>query len=294
MTAIRPGLKARGLKLPPVLLASIGVFLLTAMDAVVKGQMQEHPVVVSIFLRFALGGLVALATLAWVRPPRPSRPELVANLIRVPLVVVTAGSFFFAISRLPLAEAIGLSFMAPAFIAVLGVLLLKEKLDASILIALAAGFAGMAAMLWPKLEEGLSGSTIGVAAALFSALSYAVNIILLRRLALRQHPATIVAFQNVGPAILLAPFALWWWSSPGAGDLAMFLLAGLLGVMGHLVLTFAFSRADASRLAPTEFTALVWAALLGFLAFGEVPTIHIWVGSALIVAGSLALAWRKT
>ena len=191
MSAIRPGLKARGLQLSPVLLASIGVFLLTAMDAVVKGQMQEHPVVVSIFLRFTMGGLVALAVLASLRPPRPSRPELIANLIRVPLVVVTAGSFFFAVSRLPLAEAIGLSFIAPAFIAILGVLLLKERLDASILIALAAGFAGMAAMLWPKLEEGMSGSTIGVAAALFSALSYAGNIILLRRLALKQHPATI-------------------------------------------------------------------------------------------------------
>jgi drug/metabolite transporter (DMT)-like permease len=286
-------IKARGLALPPVLLATLGVFLLTAMDAVVKGQMLAHPVIVSVFLRFAMGGAIAICVVLWLRPPRPTAPEIRANLVRVPLVVVTAGSFFFAISLLPLAEAIGLSFLAPVFIAVLGVVLLRERLDPSILIALLAGFGGMAVMLWPKLQAGVDGSTLGVAAALFSAFAYAFNIILLRRLAVNQHPATIVAFQNIGPALLLAPFALWAWSQPDAADLVMFALAGLLGVAGHLVLTFAFSRANASRLAPTEYTALVWAAIIGFTFFGEVPTFFTLAGSALIVAGSLALGRKR-
>lgn len=292
MIAILSSLKARGLSLPPVLQAIIGVFLLTSMDAVVKAQMQAHPVSVSVFMRFATGGVIAMLAVAILRPPRPTGAEVTANLLRVPIVVVTAGSFFVAISLLPLAEAIGLSFLAPVFIAGLGVLLLKERLDASIFVALGAGFAGMAVMLWPKLQAGVDGSTLGVAAALFSALSYAVNIILLRKLAVNQHPATIVAFQNIGPAIVLAPLAWWHWSSPGAPDLAMYTLAGLLGVAGHLILTFAFSRANASRLAPTEYTALVWAALIGFVAFAEVPTLYTFAGSALIVAGSLALGRR--
>ncbi len=283
---------ARVAAMPPVLMATLGIFLLTGMDAVVKGQMHTHPVVVSIFLRFVMGGLVALATLAWLAPPKPTGPEIRANLLRVPLVVLTAGSFFYSISQLPLAEAISLSFIAPAFIAVLGVVLLKEKLDRNILLALAAGFVGMLVMLFPKLQEGVTGSTLGVIAALFSAFAYAFNIILLRRLAVNQHPATIVAFQNWGPAVLLLPFALWFWSSPSGSDLAMFLLAGLLGTSGHLLLTFAFSRANASRLAPTEYTSLVWAAIIGFTVFGEVPTLYTFAGSALIVLGAFTLARR--
>jgi S-adenosylmethionine uptake transporter len=278
--------------MPPVLMATLGIFLLTGMDAVVKAQMQTHPVVVSIFLRFVMGGLVALVALAWLAPPRPTGPEIRANLLRVPLVVLTAGSFFYSISQLPLAEAISLSFLAPAFIAVLGVVLLKEKLDRNILLALAAGFAGMLVMLLPKLQEGITGSTLGVIAALFSAFAYAFNIILLRRLAVNQHPATIVAFQNWGPAVLLLPAAVWFWSSPDRADLAMFLLSGLLGTSGHLLLTYAFSRANASRLAPTEYTSLVWAAIIGFTMFGEVPTLYTFAGAALIVLGAFTLARR--
>ena len=292
MSAPRAGLLARMAAMPPVLMATLGIFLLTGMDAVVKAQMQTHPVVVSIFLRFVMGGLVALVALAWLAPPRPTGPEIRANLLRVPLVVLTAGSFFYSISQLPLAEAISLSFLAPAFIAVLGVLLLKEKLDRNILLALAAGFAGMLVMLLPKLQEGITGSTLGVIAALFSAFAYAFNIILLRRLAVNQHPATIVAFQNWGPAVLLLPAAVWFWSSPDRADLAMFLLSGLLGTSGHLLLTYAFSRANASRLAPTEYTSLVWAAIIGFTMFGEVPTLYTFAGAALIVLGAFTLARR--
>ncbi|MGL4439643.1 MAG: DMT family transporter [Bosea sp. (in: a-proteobacteria)] len=285
-------LKQRILGLPPLLLAIFGVFVLTCMDAVIKAQMQVHPVLVSVFLRFVMGGLVAIVVLIILKPPKPTKAETTANLLRVPLVVLTAGSFFFAISLLPLAEAISLSFLAPCFIAVLGVVWLKECIDRAIIVALVFGFCGMAVMLWPNIQTGQTSSTLGIGAALFSAFAYAVNIILLRKLAVNQHPATIVAFQNIGPALLLSPLALWQWSGPDVWDMAMFGLAGLLGVVGHLALTFAFSRANASRLAPTEYTSLVWAALIGFVAFAEVPTVYTWAGSALIIAGSLALMRR--
>lgn len=285
--------KQRILALPPLVLAVFGIFLLTCMDAVIKAQMQVHPVSVSVFMRFVAGGFVAMAVMAILKPPKPTHDEIRANLLRVPLVVLTASSFFLAVSLLPLAEAISLSFLAPCFIAVLGVVWLKERVDRSIIIALVFGFGGMAVMLWPNLQAGRAASTLGVTAALFSAFAYAVNIILLRRLALSQHPATIVAFQNVGPAVLLLPLAIWQWSSPTASDLAMFSLAGLFGVGGHLALTFAFARAAASRIAPTEYTSLVWAALIGFVAFSEVPTLYTLAGSALIIAGSLALARRS-
>lgn len=286
-------LRTRSLALPPFLLASIGILLLTAMDGVLKGLMDTHPVSVAVCLRFAMGGLVAAVAMIWLRPPRPTPAEIRANLLRVPLVVLTASSFFLAVSLLPLAEAIGLSFLAPCFIALLGVVWLKERPDKLIVLALVAGFLGMAVMLWPKLQAGVTGSTLGVAAALFSAFTYAVNIILLRQLAVKQHPATIVLFQNIGPALLMAPVAAWMWSYPDWAELGLFLFAGVLGTVGHLILTFAFSRADASSIAPAEYTSLVWAALIGFALFAEVPTVYTFAGSAMIIAGSMALGRRR-
>jgi S-adenosylmethionine uptake transporter len=291
------GFAARAAACPPLLLAVLGILSLTVMDAVMKAQMQQHPVVFSVFLRFACGGLIALAVLGFVRPAAPTPVEIRANLLRAPLVVLTAGSFFYSVSILPLAEAIGLSFMAPGFIALLGVLWLKERLDGAVIVALVAGLCGMLVMLWPQLGRGADAfgpdRLWGVAAALFSALSYAVNIILLRKLAVSQHPATIVAFQNAAPAALLLPAALWFWSWPDAGDLAQFMVAGALGVAGHLMLTSAFARANASVIAPTEYTSLVWAALIGALVFAEIPTLYTFAGAGLIVAGSLWLGRRR-
>jgi S-adenosylmethionine uptake transporter len=272
--------------------AAFGIALLTVMDAVVKGQMHHHPFIVALFMRFAMGGLCALAVLAIARPARPTRESLIGNTARVPLVVLTAGSFFYSISVLPLAEALTLSFLAPVFVALLGGLLLKEKIDKRILQALGFGLAGMLVMVWPRLQGHVSGAGLGVAAALFSAVSYAFNLILLRRIALREHPTVIVAFQTVGPALCLAVPAWYAFVPMSLGDLAIYLLAGALGVAGHLTLTSAYARATASRLAPIEYTALVWASLLGFFLFDEVPLYTTYLGALLIVAGAVAVSRR--
>jgi S-adenosylmethionine uptake transporter len=272
--------------------AALGIALLTVMDAVLKGQMRHHSFVMALFMRFLMGGLCALAVLAIVRPARPARTSVIGNLARVPLVVLTAGSFFYSISVLPLAEALTLSFLAPVFVALLGGLLLKEKIDRRILQALGFGLAGMLVMVWPRLQGHTSGAGLGVAAALFSAVSYAFNLILLRRIAVRDHPTVIVAFQNVGPALCLAVPAWFAFVPIGLADLAVYLGAGALGVAGHLTLTSAYARAAASRLAAIEYTALVWASLLGFLMFDEVPLYTTYLGALLIVAGTIAVSRR--
>ena len=278
------------MSLGPALRALLGIALLTAMDAVVKAQMQSHPFIVALFMRFAMGGVCALAVLAVLRPPVPTRASVIGNSIRVPVVVLTAGSFFYSISVLPLAEALTLAFLAPVFVALLGGVLLKEKLNARIWQALGFGIAGMLVMVWPRLQGQVSGAGLGVAAALFSAVTYAFNLILLRRIALKEHPAVIVAFQNCGPALLLAvPAALAFVPLTGH-DVLVYLAAGALGVAGHLMLTSAFARAEASRLAPLEYTALIWASGLGYAFFGEVPLITTYAGAVLIVAGAIAIS----
>lgn len=276
----------------PAFRAVLGIALLTAMDAVVKAQMQAHPFIVALFMRFAMGGLCALAVLAFVRPAMPTRQSVIGNSIRVPVVVLTAGSFFYSLSVLPLAEALTLAFLAPVFVALLGGLLLKERMDARVFQALGFGVAGMLVMVWPRLQGHVSGAGLGVAAALFSAVTYAFNLILLRRIAMKEHPAIIVAFQNCGPALVLAIPAALSFVPMTARDLLVYLAAGALGVAGHLTLTSAFARAEASRLAPLEYTALIWASLLGYFVFGEVPLVTTYAGAVLIVAGAVAISRR--
>lgn len=272
--------------------AVLGIALLTAMDAVIKAQMQQHPFLLALFMRFAMGGLCALAVLAFTRPAFPTRASLIGNAARVPVVILTAGSFFYSVSVLPLAEALTLSFLAPVFVALLGGLILKERLDGRILQALGFGLAGMLVMVWPRLQGGISGAELGVAAALFSAVSYAFNLILLRKIAVKEHPAIIVLFQNAGPALCLAWPAALAFVPMDQGDLLAYLGAGALGVAGHVLLTSAFARAPASRLAPIEYTALVWASLLGWFVFGEAPLLTTYAGALLIVAGAFAVSRR--
>jgi drug/metabolite transporter (DMT)-like permease len=278
--------------LRPYLYATLGIGLLTAMDGVVKELMLTLPFAQAVFLRFAMGALVALAVLAVVRPPRPTSASIRANLWRVPLVVATASTFFFSVRELPLAEAIALSFLSPLFVALFGLLLLKEHVDRRILIAIGFGLVGMLVMLSPKLAAGITGSTPGVLAALGAAVFYALNLILLRKIAQNEHGTIIVAFQNVGPATLLAVPAFMFWQPVSLQLWGLAFLGGLLAVSGHLLVTRAFALATAARVATTEYTALIWASLVGFVAFGEKPALVTYLGAAFIIAGAWIVSRR--
>ena len=118
------------------------------------------------------------------------------------------------------------------------------------------------------------------------------GLVLLRARAQRDPIAYIVFLQNLGAALILAPGAYAVWQVPSRSDLAFFALIGMLGVGGHFLLTSAFARAEAARLASLEYTALIWAALLGYAFFDEVPTLGTALGAALIVAGAFAASRR--
>ena len=126
----------------PVLRAIAGIAVLSVMDAVIKGMAAHYQVFQVTFLRFACGSLVAACVVAVMRPGWPTREAARANAMRSVVAVLTACSFFYALGELPLAETLILSFLAPTFIALFGMLLLKEPVDARIVWALAVGFVG--------------------------------------------------------------------------------------------------------------------------------------------------------
>lgn len=278
----------------PALLATLGVGVLSAMDAMIKHVAERHHTFEIAFLRYALGLIFVAAAVAFVRPGWPSRESLIVNGSRSFIVALTATCFFYALGALPLAETVALSFLSPIFLAIFGVLLLREPLDGRIGLALALGLAGMLVIVGPRIgsEAYSSEATLGAVAALISAVAYALAMTLLRARARHDPVVTIVFIQNIGPALILLAPAMFVWTTPDPVDWSVFLMIGFAGVAGHLLLAMAFARAQAARLAPLEYTALVWAILFGFLFYGEVPTAYVLAGAALIVAAAVAASRR--
>jgi S-adenosylmethionine uptake transporter len=263
------------------------------MDAVIKGMAAHYPIPQVTFMRFACGTMVAGAIVIAMRPGWPSRETIVANSLRSVVAVLTASTFFYALGTLPLAETLVLSFLAPMFVVLFGVLLLKERADGRILAALGAGFVGTLVVV---LGQGGGAQTErswpGVAAALASAVFYALSVVLLRQRAQRDKYIHIVMFQTLGPMLLISPVGFAFWQPMTMPHFAWFLVMGTLGVVGHMLMATAFAKAEAARLAPLEYTALIWAVLIGYAVFAEIPTLATLAGGALIVGAALITSRR--
>jgi S-adenosylmethionine uptake transporter len=272
----------------------LGIGVLSLMDALIKDATARYPVVQAAFLRFCFGFLAASIAIAILRPGWPSRETIQANSLRSLVVVATSLAFFYSVSVLPLAEAAALSFLAPVFIVLLSTVLLGERPGPRISVALALGLAGMLVIVSGKI--GTTAYTdralLGALAAVSSAALFATGMVMLRSRAQRDATAIIVLFHSLGPVVVLLAPALLVWSPPTARDLAQFAVIGTLGFAGHSLLALAFARAEASRLAALDYTALVWATLYGFLFFGDVPA-PLTIAGALLIACGAAFAHRR-
>jgi S-adenosylmethionine uptake transporter len=155
---------------------------------------------------------------------------------------------------------------------------------------------GVSISVWPALGGHASPAhatpLLGMASAAAAALSFAGVLLLARRQSRTDSVWTILLVQSVLPLLLLAAPAAWRWRPLQDGDSALVLLAGGLGTLGLLCLTHAFTRLEASRIAPLEYSGFVWATLLGYLLFGEVPSATTAASALLIVGGCLLLLRR--
>lgn len=266
------------------------------MDATVKTLTDRFDAVQLTFLRFASGSLYALALWVWFRTPMPPRASWPLHALRSVLLLAALVAWFHSLKLLPLVQAVAVGYTAPIFISLLAMLVLKERPGRWIWAALVLGALGCAVGLWPELsaqtDAGSAARIEGQLAALVSALCYAGVVVLARHQAQRDALWTILLVQNLLPVLLLAAPVTLGWQALSAADLGPVLLIGLLASGGLVCITWAFTHVEASRAAPLEYTGLVWAAGLGWLLFGELPSAWSLGSAALIVAGSLLLLRR--
>lgn len=273
----------------PILAAVLGVGLLSVMDGVIKALAQHYSTLEIGAGRFLVGSVVAAVIFALWRAPWPGRETLIWNVVRGLIVVVSALTFFGALALLPLAEAIAISFIAPILIVLFGRVFLKEPVSGGIMIALGLGAAGLGVMLIDKIgtEAARGDRLLGIVLVVVSCVTYAASQVLLRARTAHDPLPTILFLQNLVPGVVIVPFAVPGFVMPAEAHWPLFIALGTLGALGHLCIAWAFSRAPATRVGPTEYTAFVWAVAIGWIWFAEVPSIATWIGAALIVAAAV-------
>lgn len=272
-----------------ILSMCIGVLFLALGDAVSKWLGESHSPLQIIFFR-ALISLPMIALVAHfaggLRRLRTRRPRV--HLLRGLIYTATMVCFVWGLTLLPLAEATAIAFVAPLFVTLLSVPLLGERIDPPVLIASLIGFVGVLVVVRPNSDAFQLGALALVAAALF----YALMMITARRYAAREHLWAMLFYMTCVPLVVTAVTLPWVWQTPEPWHWLGFFASGVLGVTATAFITLAFRFAPAAIAAPFDYTAMLWAVLLGWWFWGEMPDMWVWVGSALIMGSGLAVAYH--
>jgi S-adenosylmethionine uptake transporter len=278
----------------PFAVATFGIAAFAGMDAVMKRIVIDIGAYNAMLWRTGIALCIAIVLFLWKRNRWPAAHVLRFHVWRGVLTSLMAFLFFWGLAYVPLAEAIGLSFIAPLIALYLAAALLKETIGEKAILASVIGFAGALVIIGGRWSGHYSEDVgKGILAILLSAVLYAYNLILQRQQALMAGPIEIVFFQSAtmfAVYLCIAPFNA---VVPALEQLPYLVGAAVLGTTSILLLSWAYARAQAKILIPVEYTAFVWAVLFGWWLFAEQVTVTTLCGTALIVVGCLVATRQR-
>lgn len=266
------------------LLMCLSMFGFAVMDSISKFLVQSYPVMQTLWVRYVIYAGFALLVArrgGILRQARSRRPWL--QFWRSILAMLENAVFFLAFAYLPLAETHAIAATSPLIVILLAAPMLGEKVGLHRWLAVLAGFAGVLLIVRP----GLVSLEWPMALPLVGALMWGLYQIMLRMVARDDAPETTLlwsAFIGLGAATLVVPFQ---WEPVTPTAWGFLLLIGVLGAICHYGLIRAMDYADASAMQPYSYTLLVWASVMGFLVFGDIPAIWTFLGGAIVVASGL-------
>ncbi|TRD11745.1 DMT family transporter [Erythrobacter insulae] len=281
-------------RLLPFFAAAAGVGFLSMMDAFMKDAALAAGTYTATVLRSLFGAAIIAPFFLWQRKGWPGRDVMKLHIERGIISAFMALSFFYALTKLPLAEAIAISFIAPLIALYFARALLGEEIQQKAILASLLGFLGTLVIVGGKLgrSEMSDDVLLGLGALAFSAILYAYNFVVIRRQSQVAGPVEVATFHSgIGGLVLLllAPFFA---VAPPAAALWSIAAAGALTVAGAMAIAWAYARAEAQALVPIEYTGFLWASVLGWAFFREPVTLPTIAGTALIVTGCW-IATRK-
>lgn len=286
-------LKARAKGLSPALVGAALMVLATLATAGQHATLRFlstgiHPFEIAFFR--CLFGLLVLAPLFLRRGLAPLRTRrLGLHVLRSLLNVTSMLAFFFALSLTPLAQATVLNFTTPVFATLLAVLVLGEVIRWRRIAAMVVAFTGVMLVIRP--EEGQA--SLGPLLVLFSAAVWGGGLVVTKLIVRTDSSVTIVTHVGLMLTPITFGFALFVWTWPTATELAWLLLIGVLASISQWSVSEAFRHAETGALMPVDFLRLIWASMLGYLIFAEVPEASIWVGALLIMASVAYITYRE-
>ncbi len=286
-------LKAVLLKLTSALMFSVmAAFVRYVSDVTPLGEVvfcRSFFAIIPVMVIYALRGELAAAF-------RTARPfgHLTRGMISV------AGMFFnfAALARLPIVDVTTITFASPLITVALSAWILKERVRIYRWSAVCVGFVGVVVMLWPHLDvarytSANAAATLGALFALISAFTNAGSVVQTRRLTDTETTSSIVLYFSLFCALgglLTLPFG---WIVPSLPQLGALIGLGVFGGLSHILLTESYRYAPASLVAPLDYTALLWAFIIGYWFFGELPSTTVYVGSTIVAGSGLFVIWRE-
>ena len=267
------------------------MFCFITLDAIMKHLMESYSLVQVTWARFFFATIIAalacgrdIGRLAKTRHPKP-------QFLRSVLLMSTTAMFNAGIRTTPLATGTTIMFLSPILVTILAIPLLGEKVGLRRWAGVVLGFTGALIVVRPW-EEGLGAYGHGVLFLLAAAFLNA-NYQILTRKVRGDDPRTSLLYTAAAGAVVTSLMVPWFWSWPTGFDWLLLIASGLAGGLGHLFLIRAFQAAPASVVAPFSYSSLLWAALFGFVIWGEWPELWTWAGAAIIIGSGLYIFHRE-
>jgi len=288
-------LQRRAAALPPtvrgLLWAAASGLVFAHLNALMRLMALELDPFQTQFLRY-LFGLVAMLPLVLRGGVRAYWPkQLGGQFTRGAVHTLGLGLWFIALPQIPLADMTAIGFTAPIFIMLGAYLFFREPMRWERWLAAGIGLAGVVIVLAPRLSG--SGGLYNLV-MLASAPVFAASFLLTKSLTRRERTGTIVIWQAISVTLFSLPLAFLHWQAPSALQWCTFAICGVLGSGGHYCLTRSFRAADISATQSVKFLDLVWAALIGWALFADVPSQTTLIGGSVICAATVWIARRES
>lgn len=265
-----------------------GIFFILV-TALVKYMGPRLPAAEAAFLRYALGLVFLLPALGSLRATRLSTRQWSLFGLRGICHALGVILWFFAMTRIPIAEVTAMNYLAPIYVTLGAAIFLGERLALRRIIAVILGLAGAVIILRPGFRE----VSIGHLAMLAAAIVFAGSYLLAKLLADQVRPAVVVAMLSIFVTLGLAPFALPVWITPTWHELLILFAVAVFATSGHYTMTLAFAAAPVTVTQPITFLQLVWATALGALVFAEPVDIWVIIGGFVILSSVTFITWRE-
>ncbi|MEI2383819.1 DMT family transporter [Breoghania sp. JC706] len=287
-----------------IVLKILSTIVFTVMSALIKLVIDEVPTGEVVFARNFIGMVPVLLMMAFqgqlplaLKTQRP-----LGHFLRAIVGVSAMGLNFAALAFIPLPDATAIGYAAPLLTVVMAVFLLSEVVGIYRWSAVGVGFVGVIIILSPNLGNSHldHGTAVGASLALTATLFMAGAAIIVRKLITSERSSTIVVWFSASSSVIALatiPLGLLWpsqaWVMPNAEQWLVMIAIGLLGGLGQILMTTSYRFADASTIAPFDYTTIIWATALGWLMFAEVPGPLVIVGSAVVIAAGLFVLYRE-